>query len=142
MTPIFGHDETVSRFVAGHIEGCERGFGKCKAIGVVHDGQLVAGIVYHNWNPESAVIELSAAGTDRRWLSRPVIKAMFGYPFDQIGCQMVVLRVSERNGVMCGIARRFGFREYRVPRLRGRDEAEIIFTLTEEDWRAHRVNRR
>lgn len=142
MRPVFGLDGPVSAFVANAIPGCGRGFGKCKTIGVEHDGQIVAGIVYHNWNPESGVIELSSASTDRRWLTRPVIKAMFGYPFDQLQCQSVVLRVSERNRVMCEIAERFGFQGHRIPRLRGRDEAEMIFVLTEEDWRAHRVNRR
>ncbi|MNL77791.1 hypothetical protein D3C87_2040460 [compost metagenome] len=71
-----------------------------------------------------------------------MLKGMFGYPFDQIGCQMVVLRVSEHNAVMIEIAERFGFKAYRIPRLRGRDEAEILFTLTDDDWRAHPVNRR
>ncbi len=71
-----------------------------------------------------------------------MLKAMFGYPFDQLGCQMVVLRVSERNAVMTGIAKRFGFTSHRIPRLRGRDEAEILFTLTDDEWRSHPVNRR
>lgn len=55
---------------------------------------------------------------------------------------MVVLRVSERNAGMISIAERFGFTRHRIPRLRGRDEAEIIFTLTDNDWRAHPVNQR
>lgn len=67
---------------------------------------------------------------------------MFGYPFDEIGCQMVVIRVSERNAVMIAIAERFGFSPHRIPHLRGRGEAEIIFTLTDNDWRAHPAKQR
>lgn len=110
-------------------------------MGLVDGETVVAGVVYHNYYPEGGVIELSSASDDKRWLARPVVKAMFGYPFDQLGCQMVILRVSERNTGMVRIAERFGFTAYRIPRLRGRDEAEIIFTLTEETWRTHRVQR-
>lgn len=135
-------NQAIADFVAGHIDGCERGFSDFTSLGVMEDDMLIAGVVFHNYAPEAGVIELSAAATSKRWLTRPVLKAMFGYPLDEIGCQMVVLRVSERNSGMIAIARRFGFDSHRVPRLRGRDEAEIIFTLTDNDWRAHAVNQK
>lgn len=135
-------NQAIASFVAGGIPGCERGWENFTTLGLVEIDRLVAGVVFHNYNPEAGVIELSAAATSRRWLTRPMLKGMFGYPFDDIGCQMVVIRVSERNTVMTGIAERFGFTAYRIPRLRGRDEAEILFTLTDDEWRAHPVNRR
>lgn len=135
-------NDAVAGFVAAHIDGCERGFADFTTLGVADEGRLVAGVVYNNYSPEAGVIELSAASTNRRWLTRPVLKAMFSYPFDEIGCQLAVLRVSEENRGMVDIARRFGFTSHRIPRLRGRQEAEIIFTLTDNDWRAHPVNRR
>lgn len=135
-------NQAIADFVAGHIDGCERGFADFTTMGVTEGDMLIAGVVYHNYVPEAGVIELSSASISKRWLTRPVLKAMFGYPLDEIGCQMVVLRVSERNTGMIAIARRFGFDNYRIPRLRGREEAEIIFTLTDNDWRAHPVNQR
>nr|WP_244495251.1 GNAT family protein [Ensifer sp. Root423] len=128
--------------MAANIPGCERGWENFTSLGLIDADRLAAGVVFHNYNPEAGVIELSAASICRRWLTRPMLKGMFGYPFDQLGCQMVVLRVSERNAVMIEIAERFGFASHRIPRLRGRDEAEILFTFTDEDWRAHPVNRR
>lgn len=135
-------NQSVAAFVAAGIPGCDRGWENFTTLGLVENDRLVAGVVFHNYNPEAAVIELSAASTSRRWLTRPMLKGMFGYPFEQLGCQMVVIRVSERNAVMVDIAERFGFTSHRIPRLRGRDEAEILFTLTDDDWRAHAVNRR
>ncbi|APG91545.1 GNAT family N-acetyltransferase [Sinorhizobium americanum] len=135
-------NQAIAAFVADQIDGCERGFSDFTTLGVTEEGRLVAGVVYHNYSPEAGVIELSAAAISKRWLTRPVLNAMFGYPFDEIGCQMAVLRVSEENRGMVSIANRFGFTSYRIPRLRGREEAEIIFTLTDNDWRAHPVNRR
>jgi RimJ/RimL family protein N-acetyltransferase len=105
---------------------------------VFHYGHVVAGTLYHNWHPESGIIELTSASTDGRWLTRTVIKAMFGMAFGMIGAQMAVLRVSERNIDMVAIAKRFGFDGVLIPRLRGRDEAEWVFTLTDDAWRASR----
>lgn len=135
-------NQAIMRFVASHISGCERGWENFTTLGLIDRDELVAGVVFHNYAPEAGVIELSSASTSRRWLTRPMLRAMFGYPFDQIGCQMVVLRVSERNQIMIEIAERFGFTAYRIPRLRGRNEAEILFTLTDDEWRTHPVNRR
>lgn len=135
-------NHAIAAFVSSHVPGCERGWENFTTLGLIDGDRLVAGVVFHNYAPEAGVIELSSAATSRRWLTRPMLKSMFGYPFDQLGCQMVVLRVSERNVVMIEIAERFGFTSYRIPRLRGRDEAEILFTLTDDEWRAHPVNRR
>lgn len=141
MDLLYGHNEAVAAWVAAHIPGCERGFDKPVAIGVVEDERLIGGTVFHNYQPEAGVIEMSSAGTSPRWLSRTMLKAIFGYVFDQIGCQLVVMRVSERNGRMVKIAEKFGFDGHLIPRLRGRDEAEWIFTLTDDQWRQHPVAR-
>lgn len=133
----------IARFVASHIPGGDRGFEGNVCLGVIKTGKnprLIAGVVYHNFNPEAGVIELSAAATSKLWLTRPVLRAMFAYPFEQIGCQMAVLRVSERNPAMVSIAQRYGFKSHLIPRLRGRDEDEHILTLTDDDWRANRFN--
>ena len=141
MDLLYGHSASVTEWIAQHIPGCERGFAGAGAIGVVENERLIGGTCFHNHYPEAGVIEMSSAGTDPRWLSRRMIRAIFGYVFDQVGCQMVVMRVSERNARMVGIARKFGFDGHLIPRLRGRDEAEWIFTLTEEQWRQHPLAR-
>jgi len=108
------------------------------SMAVFHGEQLVAGTLFHSWHPESGVIELTSASTDRRWLTKTVVKAMFHMAFAMIGAQLVALRVSERNTGMVEIAQRFGFQGTLIPRLRGRTESEWIFTLTDDDWRASR----
>lgn len=134
---VTGHNHDIAAWVAAHIPGCERGFNNPTAIGVLEDGQLIGGTVFHNWAPEAGVIEMSSAATSPRWLGRSMLRAIFGYVFDQLECQMVVMRVSERNERMVRIAQKFGFDGHLIPRLRGRDEAEWLFFLTEEQWRQH-----
>lgn len=125
----------VSQFVAENIEGCARGFGDCQAIGFEKNGRLIAGVVYHNWVPENGVIEISAASTCRNWLTRANMNVIFGYPF-RIGCRMIVARIAESNKTARRIWRSLGSDEYVIPSLRSPLEAEIIYTLTAEQWRA------
>jgi RimJ/RimL family protein N-acetyltransferase len=122
----------TARWVARQL-GYPRGFGDCTAIGF--GDPIVAGVVFHNWNPEAGVIEVSAASTCRKWLTRDGAKQIGSYPFDQLECQAVVARHSEKNARARRIWRALGATEYIIPRLRGRYDAEVIAVLTVEDWR-------
>ncbi|GHA15126.1 hypothetical protein GCM10007989_07350 [Devosia pacifica] len=124
--------------------GYSRVWGHCRALGVFDDEKLVAAAIYHNWQPEAGVIEISTAAITPRWLTRKVLHELFAYPFDRLGYQLVVLRISANRGEdrgICRMCRAFGFEEYRIPRLRGRDEDELIFTLTDDAWRASRFEK-
>ncbi len=142
MTPLYGHSALVADFVAKLIPGCERGFGACTAIGVIdQSGKLVAGAVYHNWEPKAGVIEMSSAAITKRWMTRPVLRAIFGYPFDQLGCQLIVFRVAPTDRPLRRIFRALGCNEYVIPRLRGRDKATVLFTLADDVWKSGKFMR-
>ncbi|MFE0015980.1 N-acetyltransferase [Mesorhizobium sp. NPDC059054] len=137
----------MATWVARHIPGCARGFGNCRAMGVLNGDRLVAGMVYHDWAPEHGVIEISGAATTPCWLTRPVLWQMFAYPFLGIACQMVVMRVSERNEQWNGrglprLLKAYGFDKHTIPRLYGRHENGLVFTLTDDAWRANRFHRK
>lgn len=134
-------NKAVGDFVSEIIFGAKGAIHDYCTMGVFEAGKLVAGTLYHNWHPEEGIIELSSGSLTKRWLTKPVVRAMFHLPFDRLGCQMVVLRVSERNTSMVRIARSFGFSDVHIPRLRGRDEGEFIFTYTDDQWRASPYNR-
>jgi len=132
---VVSEKKLVADFVEKNIDDFSgRGFGEYSAIGVRNDGDIIAGVVYHNWDPNARVIEMSAAAISSKWLLSGVLHRIFEYPFKEIDCQMVVLRVSEKNKRMRSIAKRFGFDEIRIPRLRGCEEDEMIYTLTKEQW--------
>lgn len=126
--------ERVEAFVMEQL-GFTRGFGEYAAIGF--GDPIVAGFIYHNWNPEAQTIEVSGASTRRNWATRDCVRLIFSYPFDQLGCQLVVARHSVNNTRVRRIWASLGATEYVIPRLRGRDEDEAIATLTEEAWRAY-----
>ena len=143
MQYLYGQDEIVSHFVATLIPHARRGFGRCKAIGVLdNDGRLIGGMVYHNYDPEAEIIEMSGAATDPRWLTRATLGVVYQYPFQVCDCQMVVMRVPADNERLLRQLAVFGYAFIRMPRLFGRDRDGVICTLTVEDWMANKFNQR
>lgn len=131
---LYGQTEAVAGFVAALL-GYRTGFGECQAIGFLDgDGRLVAGIVYHNYQPDNGVIEISAASTCRSWLTKSRLREIFDYPY-RIGCRMIVTRTGEHNHRVRRIWRSLKADEYVIPALRSPTESEVIYTLTAEQWR-------
>lgn len=138
MKLVYGANEAVAAFVARLIDDCERAdFGDCTAIGVADAGRLVGGFVFHNYQPRAGVVEVSFAGTKKRWLTRGILHAAFSYVFDEVQCQLAVARTPASLAAALRIARAYGFAQVRVPRLFGRHEDGIISTLTAEAWRSN-----
>lgn len=129
----------VTRFVAnglGYADGWER----ASTIGAFTD-RLVAGVVFYGWEPEHGTIKAATYSADKGWMSRGLVGAIGRYVFGQLGCQLLRLDTSERNETVKRICRRIGMNEYRIPRLRGPDEAEITFTYTAEQWAESKFSR-
>lgn len=135
--------ETLSRLVADRIWPTKgRSFGECLGIAVMEGSSLAAGLIYHNFDPDARVIEISGAAWAKGWLTRDVLRAMYGYPFVDCGCQAVVQRVSDDDTAQHRMLTSYGAVRYRIPRLRGEDAAENIFVTTKEAWENNRFNRR
>lgn len=149
---MYDHDEIVAQFTAQLIPHCQRGFGpNIKTIGVVKGDrfssqgqwQLIAGIVYHNYDPEAGIIEISGAALPgKAWLSRETLRRIFQYPFLQCGCQMVVQRTPADDERLLGVLARYGYTFIPFPRLFGRERDGVICHLTREAWEANKFNQR
>lgn len=81
MRIIYDQSAAISAWVAQRVRrGAEkRGFAPCTAIGIADDKELIGGMVFHNWSPESGVMEISCAGDDARWLHPALLKATDDY---------------------------------------------------------------
>jgi hypothetical protein len=144
MDYIYGHDVAVADFVRQLIPSCRaRGFGNCRTIGIVDGGMLIAGLVYHNFDPDAGVIEISGAALPGEpWMTRETLKRMYQYPFLGCRCQMVINRVPAEDERQLYMLLRFGYSLIKVPRGLGRDKDLVIATLTREDWENNKFNRR
>jgi hypothetical protein len=142
---VYGQDELVAEAVAQLIPHVgARGFGyAAKAIGVIdEDGRLIGGLVYHNYDPQAGVIEISGAATSSRWLSRETIRRMYQYPFHTCGCQMLFQRTPADSVKLLSQLAAYDYTFIKVPRMFGRERDGVLCTLTYEDWCDNRFNKR
>lgn len=129
-------NKSVGEFVSRGIFGFPDGFEKYSTAAISLNGKLIAGIVYHNYHPKEGVIELSAFSLSKRWLTKKTIYSILNEPFVSLGCQMLIFRTSSKNDKMLKINRGLGFSEILLPRMRGKNEDEFLFTLTDDDWKS------
>jgi hypothetical protein len=85
---------------------------------------------------------MSAASTTPRWLSATVLDAIFRYPIVTVGCQLALMRVSARNTRLTKQLDRLALRRHEIPRLYGREEDGIIYSMTDDDWSTWRFKRK
>ena len=139
---LYGADEIVAKFVSQMIPHCRRGFAPdARAIGVLRDDKLVAGMVYHNFDIDAELIEMSGASIDPRWLTRETLARVYGYPFLQCDVQMTFMRVPAENERLLRQLAAYNYTFMLVPRLFGRGMNGVLCTLTYEAWVANKFNR-
>lgn len=145
MHLVVGQDQLVARWVAERIPQMAMhglvDFGPSTAIGVASaDGELLGGVVYHNWRPAFRDIELSFASGSKRWLSKSIITGLLSYPFDQLDCRRVTALTPRKATSARAFLDQFGFvREGVHWRAFGNDDA-ISSRLKRSDWAKHRFN--
>lgn len=136
----------LNRALAGWMEaqlGLQRPFREpYSTMGIFLRNELSAALIFENYRVEDGTIEIGVASTSPRWLNRTVMNAMAEFVFGQLGCQMAVFRTSERNKEACMLMERAGFDRIVVPRLRGRDEAEHFYCLTDDAWHQSHLSRK
>lgn len=140
------HPDLVRGFVEQLIPACrERGLPRAStAIGVIdRDGRLIGGMVYHNYDPDAGVIEMSGAALPGSgWLSRETLRHVYTYPFLQLDCQMVVMRVAADDERLLRQLAAFNYSFIKIPRLLGRNKDAVLALLTKEDWIANKFCQR
>ncbi len=134
--------QILARWVAEIIwPGAGRDFGNCQGLAVMEDGERICGVIYHNYEPNAGVIEISAGSTSKRWLTRETLRVMFSYPFEEAGCQVIVMRCDPDDAALRRMLLAYGFELYVLPRLRGRDKHENVFILTDDAWASNKFNK-
>ena len=135
-------NKLVGDYVTARLKGAGTGFQNFTSMGVVDARGLIGGFIYHNYDPDAGVIEISCASSTPLFLSRRVVMAMLAYPFDEIGCQLVVLRTADDDSRLHSQLWRLGFTEHEIPRLRGRNKGELVFTLGDDEWKRGKFMRK
>jgi hypothetical protein len=81
------------------------------AIGLERDGEMIAGVVYENWNGASFVCHIAVEGL----MTPAYLGAIFHYPFVHCGATKIFAPVAESNAECVKFVKNLGFRlEHRL----------------------------
>lgn len=98
---LFGEDELVAEWVSLRLFGIHNQFNPCRALGVMRNNKIIAGVVYNNYQTDNKgnplLIEMTIASIDKRWATRYNLGVLFGYPFAQLGLERVQALCSANN---------------------------------------------
>ncbi len=137
MRLIYGLDDAAAAWVASriaHVANADE-LRPYVAVGMANDdGQPVGGIVWHGWRPGYRGIELTAAATDPRWLTRSIVREVFAYPFLTLDCVRVTTFTPASNRRALKLNAKLGFQHEGVVRLGYGDEDAVIMGLLCEEW--------
>ena len=139
---VYDQDLLVADFVArakiasGHTKRAGFPDRNLRAIGIIDErNELIAGIVYFNYNPEAGTIEMSVEALPKqRWLTPTTLAVMFQYPFVHCGCQMLITKTMARSTHVLRMLAAMNFSLILHPRAGGRHEDGVVAQLTYEDW--------
>ena len=120
----------VGEWVCSHTGG---GYHEARsnALGLRKDGELVAGVVYENWNGRSIVCHI--AFQDR--LTPAYLAAVFDYPFNVCGVDKIIAPIGSKNVKALKVVSKMGFTE--EARIKNADtDGDIVFlTMTRDACR-------
>lgn len=124
----------VVEWVQARVPHCHSGFGPAAGIGVERDGQIIAGMVYHEYRKAYGTVQMSTAAIGP-WATRETLRVMFDYPFNQLRCQKIWAVVAARNRKGRVYAEKIGCeQEGYMKRGLGSDDA-VLYGMLRENCR-------
>lgn len=103
------------------------------AIGLERDGKLVAAVVYDNFRGASICIHVAAEGD--HWLTRDFLRAVFSYPFDQLGVRKLIGPVDSDNSEARRFDEHLGFIREAVIEGAAKNGDLFLYTMTRQQCR-------
>lgn len=89
--------EVIATFVSNAVGNDQHfPFENYSALGLVTDGELVAGVVYNHFTGVNIMAHI-AGKPGRKWLTREFLFAMFDYPFNDLGVRRITGLVPKKN---------------------------------------------
>lgn len=150
MKLLYGHSDEVAAWVAWRIPYVARRmardptsppFGPAQAIGVINDaGELVAGVVYHGYDPDCPSVEMSFAASTPKWLTKALIGELLRYVFVGLSCRRVTALTPRRATSARKFIDRFGFKREGCVRFGFGDDHAIVSGLLASEWAQSRFN--
>lgn len=104
---IYGQDQAVANWVQSRLPEIRNGFGQYAAIGLADDMRCIAGVVYHDYRGYD--MQLSMASESPLWCNRRTLRALLGYPFNQLMVARITACTGKHNKRLRSMIERLGF---------------------------------
>ena len=111
-------------------------FKPCSTLGIMRDGQLVAGLIFNNFRKKSRDIHLTIAADTPAWISRGSLRVIFNYIFVQLGCIRTTIIIAKSNKRARKLALGLGY-QYEGKMRKGFDGLEdaVIYGMLHNECR-------
>lgn len=111
---IYGMNEALSDWVSMNVLGATGLYDECsKAIGNMVDGKIVAAVTFNQFRtrPDKTIftLEMGIYSCDRRWATKDFLRAVFEYPFVQLGLDRVSTACSAERPEVINFNEKLGF---------------------------------
>lgn len=120
----------IGHWVAKHVDG---GFfeGRATALGLKRNDEIIAGVIYENWNHQSIWCHFAIQGQ----MTPAYLAAIFDYPYNVCQVEKIIVPVGSDNAQSTKVVKNMGFKE--EGRIKnGRPNGDIVFyTLHRDDCR-------
>lgn len=116
------------------------GFGPSAALGIANgDGnRLLAGVVFHDFQPDHGTVQMSFAAESPLWAHKDVIREFLHYPFNEMRVYKVWTATPADNTAALSVNRSAGFtREAILAHQFGRKRHAVICRMLQPDY--HRI---
>lgn len=115
------HGPEIGQWVAKRVRG---GYDadRSQAIGLLRDGEIVAGVIYENWNHKSIWCHIAVEGQ----MNANYLATIFDYPYNVAQVDKIIVPVGSDNEEGLKLVQKMGFEE--EGRIKdARPEGDIIF---------------
>ena len=109
-------------------------FGCAVGIGIEHDGKIIAGVVYNEFNGVNMNMHVASDGS-AKWLDRKFLWMAFDYPFNQAKVKRITGLVGEGNKAARSFDEHVGFRLETTLKDAHPTGDLLIYVMTRDDCR-------
>ncbi len=104
------------------------------AIGLERDGELIAGVLYDNYNGRSICMHVAAV-PGSRWMTREYLRVCFDYPFNRAKVTKILGMVDSTNAPARRFDEHLGFTLESTIKDAGKDGDLLIYSMTRQQCR-------
>ena len=107
IQPLWNADPIVWRWHCEHV-GVPYSINQSViCMGIVKKDEIIGSVIYHRYRwPD---IEIGIETTDPAWCNRRILKSIFDFPFNQLGCKRVTAITDPAKPAVCNFIERLGF---------------------------------